>query len=164
MSSHFKKAAIVANKVEKRSAGQRKLNAQHRQLLEFLLAYPDVINRFLEAGLEEILMGDIAGEILGYIAYLVEEGIEITPERLLESIHEPHKSLVYELLVSASQYSEEAKEDMTSEIENWLRRKSLEKNKARLVRQINEAQQQGDEILMMQLLEKKKELDALDVR
>ena len=53
---------------------------------------------------------------------------------------------------------------MTSEMESWLRRKALEKSKAQVVRQINQAQQQGDELLMMQLLEKKKEMDAITVK
>ena len=88
----------------------------------------------------------------------------MTPERLLDSIEGPHKSLVSEFLLAASQYSEEAKESMTSEMESWLRRKALEKSKAQVVRQINQAQQQGDELLMMQLLEKKKEMDAITVK
>jgi DNA primase len=163
MSGHFSKP-ISGRKDEVKSATVQNLPAQHRQLLEFLLVYPDVLPRFVEAGLEEISMSDLARDIIGHIAYFAEVGVDMTPERLLDSIEGPHKSLVSEFLLAASQYSEEAKEAMTSEMESWLRRKALEKSKAQVVRQINQAQQQGDDLLMMQLLEKKKEMDAITVK
>jgi DNA primase len=163
MRGHFRKSAPV-KKVEAKGETLQRLPAQHRQLLEFLLVYPDVLPRFIEAGLEEIPMGDLVRDIIGHIAYFLEQGVDMTPERLLDSIEGPHKSLVSEFLLSAMQYSDETKEDMTLEMESWLRRKSLEKSKAQVVRQIKQAQQEGDELLMMQLLEKKKEMDAITVK
>ncbi|MBC8318466.1 MAG: DNA primase [Desulfobulbaceae bacterium] len=154
--SSYKKASEAPRKIER-------LSTQHQQLLEFLLVYPDVLPRFIEAGLEDIFTGEQARDIIGHMKYLARDGGEISPELLLDCIEGPHKALVSKLLLSASLYSDETKEDMASEMEGWVRRKMLEKNKAQVVKQINEAQQQGDDSLMMQLLEKKKEMDAMTV-
>jgi DNA primase len=163
MGKHLARVSSSPKRAQEKPRKMEPLPSQHQQLLEFLLANPDMLPRFLEAGLEEIFTSEQARDIIGHMKYLSGEDGEMNPELLLDSMQGPHKDLVSKLLLSASSYSEETKEEMGGEMESWLRRKMLEKNKAQVVRQITQAQQQGDESLMMQLLEKKKEMDAQTV-
>ena len=162
MQGHIRKNISAIRKPEA-PAKLEKLPDQHQQLLEFLLVYPDVLPRFIEAGLEDIFTNTQARDIIIHMQYLMEEDSEVSPELLLDSLEGPSKTLASKLLVSTSLYSDETKDDMAREMESWLHRKTLERCKAQVVKQINEAQQQGDESLMMQLLEKKKEMDAMTV-
>lgn len=162
MQGHIRKN-VSAHRKPEAPPKLEKLPDQHQQLLEFLLVYPDVLPRFIAAGLEDIFTNTQARDIIGHMQYLIEEGDEVSPELLLDSIEGPSKSLASQLLLSTSLYSDATKDDMTREMESWLQRKTLERSKAQVIKQISEAQQQGDESLMMQLLEKKKEMDAMTV-
>ena len=43
----------------------------------------------------------------------------------------------------------------------WVRRQAWQIRKSRLLQRINQAQLQGDDVLLMELLEKKKKMDEV---
>ena len=138
------------------------LSTKQRQLLEFILVYPDVLPQFLEAGIEEITGGenDPASVILRHIQKtILQDGCG--PEVLLDKMDGAEKAFVARMLVDAPSYSDEMKKDLSREMVGWVKKQVLQVRKSRLVQRINEAQHEGDEILLMELLEKKKEMDEV---
>ena len=136
------------------------LSKHKQQLLEFLLIYPEALPRFLEAGLEQIVgrENDPARVILRHLQQLGEgEG----PEMLLGKVSGAAKNFISKLLFQAPAYSTEIKEVMIEEMTTWVRKQALQDRKAELLRQIDEAQHEGNDDLLMELLEKKKEMDEV---
>jgi DNA primase len=143
-------------------AGQGiKLSRNYRQLLEFLLLYPEALPHFLAAGLEELADNEHAGA-MHILARLKDLGLQGQgAERLLELLEGEEKSLVARLLLEAPSYSDEMKETMVAEMTAWVGKKAWQGRKARLLHLIHEAQAAGNEALLMELLEKKKEMDEV---
>lgn len=154
------KPASVAGKNLK----QFNLSAQSRQLLEFLLIYPEALPALLGAGLEEIC-GDDNGLFAQIIIHLKEisegAGGYASPLVLLEKMNGEAKDFVSHVFIDAPSYSEEMKEAMVVDLSSWVRRQAWQKRKSILLGRINEAQHLGDDDLLMELLEKKKELDEV---
>lgn len=135
-----------------------KLPVQERQLLEFLLVYPDVLTRMLEAGMTRVCRHRIFLDIVGKME---ETGFESagSPEMLLDVLEGQARSLISALLMTAPSYPEDSKEVMVQEMEQWLQRKISQQRKSELVTRISEAQQKGDDDLLLHLLEEKKKID-----
>jgi DNA primase len=136
------------------------LSKQQQQLFEFLLIYPEALPRFLEAGLKKIIghENDPAGIILMHLQELEEgEG----PEVLLGKLDGAAKNFISKLLFVAPSYSAEVKETMIEEMTTWVRRQELQGRKTEILRMIAEAQHQENDNLLMELLEKKKEMDEV---
>jgi hypothetical protein len=135
------------------------------QLLEFLVFYPKHLSRFLEAGIEDILVGNPAGSILAALQKLAAEEKEVSgPEHLMENLPEgPARSYVSRLLIS-SQFlrqddQEELSEKMAEEMLVWLVRYRFKKEIKQLSDDIGSAQQNQDEKLLEELLFRKAELN-----
>lgn len=139
------------------------LSRNYLKLLEFLLIYPEALPRFLAAGLEELTANEheSARSILTQLQDLDLPGKGAGAELLLEKLEGEEKSLVARLLLEAPSYSGELKETIIAELTALVGKKAWQSRKARLLRLIHAAQAAGNEALLMELLEKKKEMDEV---
>jgi DNA primase len=137
--------------------GEAMLPMKQRQLLEFLLAYPEHLPAFLQAGLEEIIMNQFGLAILR----LLKEHPDLSggSEQLLELATGPERSFISRLLISTPPHSEEMREKMAQEMLRWLSAASLKAKKERLMQQISEAQQTQDHQLLTALMTQKIQMD-----
>ncbi|MBU2537034.1 MAG: DNA primase [Proteobacteria bacterium] len=146
---------------EQTSAAQKKSEAQlpmkQRQLLEFLVAYPEYLPAFLEAGLEEIIMNPFGLAILHLLTK--QPDLSGGSEQLLELASGQERAFISRLLISTPSHSEEMKEQMAQEMLNWLTSTSLKAKKERLMRQISEAQHSRNEQLLLELMTQKIQMD-----
>ena len=143
------------------TAAQKKNEAQlplkQRQLLEFLVAYPEYLPAFLEAGLEEIIMNPFGLAILHLLTK--QPDLSGGSEQLLELSGGQERAFISRLLISTPSHSEEMKEQMAREMLSWLTSTSLKAKKERLMRQISEAQHSRNEQLLMELMTQKIQMD-----
>lgn len=128
---------------------QARLPLKQRQLLEFLVAYPEYLPAFLEAGLEEIIMNQFGLAILDLLKK--QPNLSCGSEELLELATGPERSFISKLLISTPLHSEEMREQMAQEMLSWLSTTSLKTKNKRLMQQISEAQQTQNEQLLMEL-------------
>ena len=130
---------------------------KQRQLLEFLLAYPEYLPAFLDAGLEEIIMNQFGLAIL----HLLKKQPDLSggAEQLLELATGPERSFISRMLISTPSHSEEMRGQMAQEMLGWLTTTSLRAKKVRLMRQISEAQHTQNEQLLKELMTQKIQMD-----
>lgn len=133
--------------------GEAQLPMKQRQLLEFLIAYPEYLPAFLEAGLEEIIVNQFGLAIL----HLLKRQTDFSggPEQLLELATGPERSFISRMLISAPSYSEEMREQIAQERLNWLASTSLKAKKERLTLQGSEARHAQNAQLEMELAAQK---------
>jgi len=143
-----------------------KLPRKQAQLLEFLIFYPGYLKRFLEAGIEEILVETSAGNLLNALQKLTAENKEAGPEQLMENLPEgPERSYVSRLLMSSPFLRESEEEDlaenMAEEMLVWLVRYRFKKEIQQLSQELRNAQQNDDQKLLEKLMLRKAELNKL---
>ncbi len=139
-----------------------KLSRNYQRVLEFLLADPDTLPSLLQAGLEEFAENENeAGKIIieALKSLVLEHEEKAGAEELLENLPQRERSFVAQVLIDAPSFAGEIKEAMLEEMAAWLRRQVWQLRKATLVKSIHEAQLHGNDDLLMELLEKKKEMD-----
>ncbi|MFZ5766600.1 MAG: DNA primase [Thermodesulfobacteriota bacterium] len=139
-----------------------RLSDNYRRLLEFLLVYPESLPRLLEAGIEEFAAReDEAGrKILDALKKVSPlSGTRMDVEALLDSLPPPERSLVAGILVDGTAIAAEVRDALLDEMATWVGRQVWQLRKADLVQRIREAQLVENETLLMELLEKKKEMD-----
>lgn len=138
----------------------RVLSRKQRQLIDFLIYYPEFIDELLACGVEELVPGQPVREIIARLRELAGTGA-VSSDRLLAALPEEsgERRYVVERLIAGNQSGEEEDEDrgrrMCDELVAWLHRERQQKEHAELMRQINEAQHAGDNELLMQLLRQK---------
>ncbi|MBW2466053.1 MAG: DNA primase [Deltaproteobacteria bacterium] len=142
---------------------QKQLPRQQAQLLEFLIFYPRFFSRFLEAGIEEILVENPARNILEVLHKLSQEEELTGPEQLMESLAEgPERSYISRLLISSpflGQDDPEVIEKMAEEMLVWLVRYRFKKEINQLSEEIRSAQEKKNSELLEELLHRKAELN-----
>ncbi|MBU3935988.1 MAG: hypothetical protein KKD53_00515 [Proteobacteria bacterium] len=136
---------------------EAKLPMKQRQLLEFLVGYPEYVPAFLEAGLEEIIMNQFGLAILDLLKR--QPNLSGGSEQLLDIASGPERSFISRLLISTPLHSEEMREQMAQEMLSWLTTTSLKAKRERLMRQISEAQNSRNEQLLMELMTQKIQVD-----
>jgi len=136
----------------------RELPLKQKQLLEFLIIFPEYLQNFLEAGIEIMITSKFGCNILQHIreVSLLKGGQQ---ERLLDLASGPEKTFISRLLTASPAYSPEERDQTAMEQLNWLRKSHIKLRHERLTRQIDEAQKSGDVERCMQLIEEKKTLD-----
>lgn len=162
LQGYFKKTGTKPVKPAKPQATSRKLpvlSVQHRQFLEFILAYPDTLDDFIRAGIAEVFDPTPGSALIHQLEKIARTDPLLSPDSLLASLEEPYRTLIAGLLVVIPSYAEDSKEKMTREMEDWLKQKIIKKQKATLLARINEAEQQGDDSLLLTLLAQKTEID-----
>lgn len=139
------------------------LPRKQAQLLEFLVFYPRYLERFLEAGVEDILVGNPASQILAALQELSRKKEFNGPEQLMEVLAEgPERSYVSRLLISSAflgQDDSEVAEKTAEEMLVWLVRYRFKKEIKQLSDEIRTAQESQDSKLLEELLLRKAELN-----
>jgi DNA primase len=140
-----------------------KLFKKYERLLEFLLIYPEALPHFIEAGLDELVdnENDSARIIIDQLNDLDLHGQGEGAEVLLENLQGEERVLVARLLIEAPSYSDDMKDLLIDELTAWVRKQAWQNRKLRLSRRISQAQLEGDDVLQMELLEKKKKMDEV---
>jgi DNA primase len=156
-------ANIGATK-EAAASGNVQLPRKQAQLLEFLVFYPGYLKRFLEAGIEDILIEFPASNILDTLQKLAAAGEVTGPEQLMENLPEgPERSYVSRLLISSQflrqQHQEGLAENMAEEMLVWLVRYRFKKEIRQLSEEIRNAQKNKEQDLLEELLHRKAELN-----
>jgi DNA primase len=151
----------ASSQAAKPAASQEKdaarLPMKQRQLLEFLVAYPEYLPAFLEAGLEEVIVNPFGLAILHLLK--TQPDLSGGPEQLLELASGAERTFISKLLISTPSHSEEMRGQMAQEMLHWLTSASLKAKKERLMQQISEAQHSQNEQLLMELMTKKIQMD-----
>ncbi len=139
------------------------LPRKQAQLLDFLIFYPRYLKRFLEAGIEDILVQNPASDILEVLKKLSEEKEVTGPEQLMETLPEgSERSYVSRLLISSpflEQDDPEVIEEMVEETLVWLVRYRFKKEIQQLSENIRTAQENQDSELLEELLHRKADLN-----
>ena len=139
------------------------LPRKQAQLLEFLIFHPNYFKRFLEAGIEDILVEGTARTILAALQKIHDGNDRTGPEQLMDTIPEgSERSYVSRLLIS-SHFLEHDDPDVVKEMAEemlvWLVRYRFKKEIEQLSVEIRNAQQQQDQELLEDLLRRKAELN-----
>lgn len=137
--------------------GEPLIPFKQRQLLEFLVVYPEYLSAFLEAGLEEIIVDQFGLAILHLLKR--QPDLSSGSEQLLDLATGPERSFISRLLISTPLHAEEMREQMAQEKLRWLTSASLKAKKERLMRQIREAQHSRNDQLLMELMAQKIHMD-----
>ncbi|MEK6198272.1 MAG: DNA primase [Desulfobacterales bacterium] len=139
------------------------LPRKQAQLLEFLIFYPHFLKRFLEAGIEDILVASPASDILAALQKLSEERELTGPEQLMEALPEAfERSYVSRLLMSSPFLGQDDPEvigNMADEMLVWLVRYRFKKEIKQLSEELRAAQENQDSKLLDELLLRKAELN-----
>ncbi|MDH3391298.1 MAG: DNA primase [Desulfobulbaceae bacterium] len=139
------------------------LPRKQAQLLEFLIFYPQFLKRFLEAGIEDILVASPASDILAALQKLSEERELTGPEQLMEALPEAfERSYVSRLLMSSPFLGQDDPEvigNMADEMLVWLVRYRFKKEIKQLSEELRAAQEKQDSKLLDELLLRKAELN-----
>jgi DNA primase len=132
---------------------------KQRQLLEFLLSYPEYLPSFLDAGLEDVIDSMSGIAILQYMKTFCDENVGAGPEEILSHASGSEKTIISEMLISAPSYDDEEMKAIGEERLTWLKKNSFKEKMGKLTMQINEAQQANDESLCMELVARKIEME-----
>lgn len=145
----------------------RKLPRQQRQIVDFLVLYPEYFPLLLEAGVEKIITSRQVINIFSRLKELAENE-SLTPDRLLVALPEEsaERQYVAEVLIlgnpGSMENDEQQARQMCDEMLQWLRMEMMQKDGAGLQEQINEAQRSGDTELVMKLLARKQEMGKMN--
>jgi hypothetical protein len=128
-----------------------------------LIFHPGYYKRFLEAGIEDILVEDTARTILAALQKLHEGSDPAGPEQLMKAMPEgPERSYVSRLLISShflAHDDPDVTKEMAEEMLVWLVRYRFKKEIQQLSADIRSAQQKQDQELLHDLLRRKAELN-----
>lgn len=139
------------------------LPRQERQVVDFLLRYPEYWVQLAAAGLEETIQEPAAASLLRHIKTLAEQGA-VQPEQLLAlPLEEEQRHYVVELLTRVEPYAPEERQDeverMGEELRQWLLAARQRQDGADLQEQIRRAEQLGQTEQLMELLRRKQEME-----
>ncbi len=133
------------------------LTKVEKQLLGFLIIYPEYVDRLVDAGISEAVNTPSGQSILGHIQKLSQDEYG-SPERLMEMVEGAERVFVSEQLISPPSGNEENMDEEVEEIISWLQENLLHRRMKDLTARINEAQLQGDDELLLTLLGEKNEI------
>jgi len=140
--------------------GLRNLPRRLRQIVDFLILYPEFFPELWTAGLDQL---ESYAPLAGFLAILHELAGKdrLTPENIFSALPEgPERNYVARLFMEAARTPPE--EDggpriMCEELVRWLEKEKLQRQEAELLERIREAQAKGDSKLLMELLREKQE-------
>jgi len=141
------------------AAGLKSLPGKERQILDFLILYPEFFPELMAAGIEEAITDFGAMNVFQILKSLADEDA-LTPDRLLVGLPEgsAERQYVAELLIlgdkSCPEDNEQHVRGMCDEILEWMRLEKKRRDGAGLQEQIRQAQISGDEKLLMELMNK----------
>jgi DNA primase len=130
------------------------LPLKQKQLLEFLIIFPEYLQKFLEAGIEEVVESSVGKNILHHLKEFTREGAG-SLEQLLDLADGPERSFISRLLITSPSYSDEDRDEAAAEKLAWLHNNRLRETREDLTEQINAAQREGNIELCMELIVRK---------
>lgn len=160
-------ATVEARPAETPAPGLRELPRKQRQLVDFLILYPEFADEVIASGVDELVRSDEARQILACLMELAG-GAPPSPEQVLAALPEGSgvRQYVAELLIAGSQTEEgennQGPRRMCDELLRWLRAERRQRESADLLRRINEAQRAGDTETLMALLREKQEMGKIN--
>jgi DNA primase len=137
----------------------KNLPRKERQLLDFVIMYPEYFQELIAAGIEMIVSETAVLNIFTVLKRLTGETLP-TPDRLLTNLEEgsAERQYVAELLilgeVNGGGDNEVQVRRKCDELLLWLRTELKRRDSASLEKQIKKAQDSGDEVLLMELMNK----------
>ena len=135
------------------------LPQQQKHLLEFLIIHPQFLEKFIGAGIEEVLDAPLAGNILAALKQIDPSSGQPVPEMLLDILPEgAERTFVTRWLIAAQTYGAEL-DEVAAEQLAWLHRIRLKKKIDAVNREIGEATKAKDDRLLLELSKKKIELN-----
>ncbi|MFA6283847.1 MAG: DNA primase [Desulfurivibrionaceae bacterium] len=143
----------TAKSASAQGKSEAQLPMKQRQLLEFLVVYPEYLPAFLDAGLEDIIVNPFGLAVLHLLKR--QPNLSGGPEQILEFATGPERTFISRLLISTPLHSEEMREQMAQEMLRWLTSSSLKAKQGRLTRQSSEARQVQNAQLEMELAAQK---------
>lgn len=151
-----------AKQAKKREVAPTKSSPQdlplkQKQLIEFLIIFPEYLQKFMEAGIEDVVISEVGRNLLKHLLEYTRDG-NGSLDMLLDLAEGPEKSFISRLLINSPSYSDEDKEEIAAEQTAWLEQNRHRDLKENLTRQIKHAQQTGDVELCMELIARKIDL------
>ncbi len=151
-------APVAAGEVQ--GSRFQQLSRQHRQLVDFLILYPEFLDELLAAGLEAVVRDPLLLDFITFLKQTATAG-PCTPETIFAALGDGvERDYVAELFMQAGAVEHEDgawQQEMCDELIDWLRQRNRLRNEAGLLQQIREAQQAGDQDKLMELLKRKQE-------
>jgi len=151
----------VAQQAKMQTTSLAGLPRKQRQLVDFLVLYPEFLEELQQGGLVELVCESVVLKIIGGLRQLAVNGA-VSPEQLLSVL--PGKSerqYIADLLMRGPAGGDDHETQgraLCDELLAWLKSVRRQQDGAMLQKQINEAQQSGDTELLMELLRKKQEI------
>jgi len=145
---------------EVRGSRFKQLSRQHRQLVDFLILYPEFLDELLAAGLESVVSDPLLLDFISFLKQTAAAG-PCTPETIFSALGDGvERDYVAELFMRAGAVEQEDgswQQAMCDELIGWLRQRNRQQDEAGLLQQIREAQQAGEQDKLMELLKRKQE-------
>lgn len=155
-----KKAAAVAPASPSGLAG---LPRQEKQLVDFLILFPQYLRELQEAGLDRIVQEPAAVRLIQLLVQMAASA-PCQPEQLLAALSdEKDRAYIVRLLTQVVPYESGEKDEharrMCDELIYWLQAVQRKRAVADLQQQIQQAESLGNTGLLMELMRKKMEME-----
>ncbi len=138
------------------TTGEKSLPFKARQLIEFLIIFPEYLQKFIKAGIEEVIQESQARRILELLTRAgVREQTSSVHDRLLALAGPDDREYLTALLVATPDYPADEVEPMADEKLAWLARTIKKKRQRELTDAIIAAQQAGDKEKCLELMARK---------
>lgn len=141
------------------------LASAQRQLISFMVFYPQYFTSLAESGLRECLAGSIGEVLFLQMQALLSSRSEVEPEELLSALPEgAERNLVADLLLKATERNggnalSATPEEELADLLEWLKRFQLQRASENLQRQIATIGTVGDGVELHRLVMEKHEID-----
>lgn len=146
-------------KEQKKSFAQ--LDRKQRQLIDFLILYPDYLPELQEKGLNDLNFDPLVDTLINCLQQIKTKG-HIMPEKLLAVLPDDlDRQYIANLLMrgpAGDIDNEQQGQELCNELISWLQSVQRQQITAELQQQINKAQQSGDTERIMQLLKMMQEI------
>ena len=143
------------------SPGLARLPRREKQVIDFLILYPEHFADLREAGLEQVLQEPAAVRFVSRLAQATAI-LPGRPEQLLDMItDEEERAYVVQILTGGSPHDAEQEEgrSMRDELVRWLGSVAHRRTAANIQEQINRAEGTGNTGLLMELIRRKQEME-----
>jgi DNA primase len=142
-----------------RPAALLTLPRQEQQLVDFLILYPEYLEKLQAAGLGRMALHPATVRLLGLLGRMVAADLR-QPEHLLSmDLEEQERTYVVRLLTNQPPFSLEDREEHARELTVWLQSSLRKQAVADLQQQILEAGRLGNTALLMELMRLKQDLE-----
>ena len=91
----------------------KKLSFKEKQFLEFVIIFPEYLQKFIEAGIEDVIDSSLGNDILMHLKDTADDATG-GQERLLDLVEGKERAFISELLITSPSYTDEEKEQTGS--------------------------------------------------